>query len=79
MTTLPLDPLSDEVMGELLDGLVRGLPASARSRIVERAEGIPLYAIETVRGLLDKGALETTTTACCILSASSASSRSRLG
>ena len=58
VTTLPLDPLSDEVIGQLLDGLVAGLPASARARIVERAEGIPLYAIETVRGLLDKGALE---------------------
>jgi class 3 adenylate cyclase/tetratricopeptide (TPR) repeat protein len=58
VTTLPLDPLSDDVMGELLDGLVIGLPPSARARIVERAEGIPLYAIETVRGLLDKGALE---------------------
>ena len=42
----------------MLDGLVRGLPAAARARIVERAEGIPLYAIETVRGLLDKGVLE---------------------
>ncbi len=42
-------------MGELLDGLVTGLPLSARTRIVERADGIPLYGIETVRGLLDKG------------------------
>ena len=25
---------------------------------MERAEGIPLYAIETVRGLLDKGVVE---------------------
>ena len=58
VTNLSLDPLSDEVMGGLLDGLVSGLPASARARIVERAEGIPLYAIETVRGLLDKGVLE---------------------
>jgi len=58
VTTLSLDPLSDEVMGDLLDGLVSGLPALARARIVERAEGIPLYAIETVRGLLDKGVLE---------------------
>jgi class 3 adenylate cyclase/tetratricopeptide (TPR) repeat protein len=58
VTTLPLDPLADAVMGELLDGLVAGLPTSARERIVERAEGIPLYAIETVRGLLDKGVLE---------------------
>ena len=58
VTTLPLDRLSDEVIGELLDGLVTGLPHTARARIVERAEGIPLYAIETVRGLLDKGVLE---------------------
>ena len=58
VTTLPLDPLPDETIGELLDGLVTGLPIAARTRIVERAEGIPLYAIETVRGLLDKGVLE---------------------
>ena len=44
-------------MGELLDGLVRGLPAEARSRIVSQAEGIPLYAIETVRALADRGVL----------------------
>jgi predicted ATPase len=58
LTALSLDPLSDEVIGELLDGLVSDLPASPRARIVERAEGIPLYAIETVRGLLDRGVLE---------------------
>jgi class 3 adenylate cyclase/tetratricopeptide (TPR) repeat protein len=58
VTALPLDPLPNEVIGELLDGLVSGLPATARARIVERAEGIPLYAIETVRGLLDKGVVE---------------------
>lgn len=46
------------MIGELLDGLVAGLPADARLRVIERAEGIPLYAIETVRGLLDRGALE---------------------
>ncbi|MGO8874837.1 MAG: AAA family ATPase [Acidimicrobiales bacterium] len=58
VTTLALDPLSDELIGQLLDGLVVGLPEAARARIVERAEGIPLYAIETVRGLLDKGVLD---------------------
>jgi tetratricopeptide (TPR) repeat protein len=58
VTTLPLDPLSDELMGELLDELVSGLPKGARGRIVARAGGIPLYAIETVRGLLDKRVLE---------------------
>ncbi|HLN05086.1 MAG TPA: adenylate/guanylate cyclase domain-containing protein [Acidimicrobiales bacterium] len=57
VTTLPLDPLPDEVIGELLDGLVADLPRDARARIVERAEGIPLYAVETVRGLVDKGVL----------------------
>ena len=57
VTTLSLDPLADEVIGELLDGLVSGLPLSARASIVERAEGIPLYAVETVRSLLDKGVL----------------------
>ena len=45
VTTLALDPLPDEVMGDLLDGLIAELPTSARSRIVQRAEGIPLYAI----------------------------------
>ena len=58
VTTLPLDALPDAVIGEILDGLVLGLPGPARARIVERADGIPLYAIETVRGLLDKGELE---------------------
>jgi len=57
LTTLSLDPLSDEVIGQLLDGLVADLPAASRARIVERAEGIPLYAIETVRSLLDRGVL----------------------
>ena len=36
----------------------RTCPLQHASRIVERAEGIPLYAIETVRSLLDKGSLE---------------------
>ena len=58
VTTLSLDPLSNEVIGLLLDSLVTALPAVARERIVERAEGIPLYAVETIRGLLDKGVLE---------------------
>jgi class 3 adenylate cyclase/tetratricopeptide (TPR) repeat protein len=57
VTTVSLDPLADEVIGQLLDGLVSELPAAARASIVERAEGIPLYAVETVRSLLDKGIL----------------------
>jgi tetratricopeptide (TPR) repeat protein len=57
-TTMPLDRLADEAMDELLQGLVPGLPDDVRSRIRERADGIPLYAVETVRMLLDRGLLE---------------------
>jgi class 3 adenylate cyclase/tetratricopeptide (TPR) repeat protein len=56
-TVLQLDPLPDAALHGLLDGLVGGLPAEARSRIVSRAEGIPLYAIETLRALADRGVL----------------------
>ena len=56
-TTLALDPLSDEAIAQLLEGLVPGLPDHARDRILARAEGVPLYAVETVRMLLDKGLL----------------------
>jgi class 3 adenylate cyclase/tetratricopeptide (TPR) repeat protein len=55
ITSQSLDPLSDEMIGEILDGLVADLPAEARVRIIERAEGIPLYAVETVRSLVDRG------------------------
>jgi class 3 adenylate cyclase/tetratricopeptide (TPR) repeat protein len=55
--TLYLEPLSRVAMGELLDGLVPGLPDDLRDRILDRAEGVPLYAVETVRMLLDRGLL----------------------
>jgi class 3 adenylate cyclase/tetratricopeptide (TPR) repeat protein len=57
-TTLPLEPLTDESMDELLGGLVPGLPEDTRARIRKHADGIPLYAVETVRMLLDRGLLE---------------------
>jgi class 3 adenylate cyclase/tetratricopeptide (TPR) repeat protein len=57
-TRLVLEPLADEAMDALLDGLVPGLPDDVRAQIRERADGIPLYAVETVRMLLDRGALE---------------------
>jgi class 3 adenylate cyclase/tetratricopeptide (TPR) repeat protein len=56
-TSLYLDPLSPTAMEQLLAGLVPGLPQEPRTQILERAEGIPLYAVETVRMLLDRGAL----------------------
>ena len=56
-SSLFLEPLPEEARDELLRGLVPGLPDDLRARIGERAEGVPLYAIETVRMLLDRGVL----------------------
>ena len=56
-TSLYLEPLSQQAMEELLAGLVPGLPSDVRDRILARAEGIPLYAVETVRMLLDRSLL----------------------
>jgi class 3 adenylate cyclase/tetratricopeptide (TPR) repeat protein len=53
-TTLSLDPLDDASLDALLDGLVPGMPASAKAAIAARAEGVPLYAVETVRMLIDR-------------------------
>jgi tetratricopeptide (TPR) repeat protein len=49
--------LDDVAMAELIDGLVADLPARARSAIVARSEGVPLYAVETVRSLIDRDAV----------------------
>jgi class 3 adenylate cyclase/tetratricopeptide (TPR) repeat protein len=57
-TALALDPLSDDAMRELLAGVVPGLPDAAVEAIVRRAEGIPLYAVETIRMLLAEGRIE---------------------
>ena len=59
-TSLGLEPLTDAEMLELLGGLVPGLPEAAARTIVDRAEGIPLYAVETVRMLLNDGRLQLT-------------------
>ncbi len=53
-TSLYLEPLGVTDMAELLDDLVTDLPVALRQRIVERSEGIPLYAVETVRSLIDR-------------------------
>jgi class 3 adenylate cyclase/tetratricopeptide (TPR) repeat protein len=49
---LHLDPLSDAAVGEMLGGLVIGLPTQATDTIIRRTDGIPLYAVETVRMLV---------------------------
>jgi tetratricopeptide (TPR) repeat protein len=57
-TSLTLEPLSQPAMAELLQGYVPGLPDELRDRILEASEGVPLYAVETIRMLLDRGLLE---------------------
>jgi class 3 adenylate cyclase/tetratricopeptide (TPR) repeat protein len=54
-TSVYLEPLPADAMDDLLQGLVPGLPPELRGRILDRAEGVPLYAVETVRMLLDRG------------------------
>ena len=52
--TLTLDPLDPASMDRLVDALVPGMPAAARSKITSQAQGIPLFAVETVRSLIDR-------------------------
>ncbi len=57
-TALTLDPLDDAAMHLLLEGLVPGMPQASQAAIGQRAEGIPLYAVETVRMLIDRDAVQ---------------------
>ena len=52
--TLTLDPLDRTSMDVLVDALVPGMPAAARSKITGQAQGVPLFAVETVRSLIDR-------------------------
>ncbi len=56
-TVVRLDALDDPAMTTLIDGLVSGLPEPVRSALVARAEGVPLFAVETVRALIDRDAV----------------------
>jgi class 3 adenylate cyclase/tetratricopeptide (TPR) repeat protein len=56
-TSLHLEPLSASSMSELLNGFVHGLPSEVSDRVLQRAEGVPLYAVETIRMLVDRGVI----------------------
>ena len=56
-TGIRLEPLEDRAVRELLAGLAPGLPESIVEQTLERADGVPLYAVETVRMLADQGLL----------------------
>jgi AAA ATPase domain/Adenylate and Guanylate cyclase catalytic domain len=53
-TTLTLDPLDAASMDTLVDALVPGMPPPARAAVTAQAQGIPLFAVETVRSLIDR-------------------------
>jgi predicted ATPase len=55
-----LEPLSPGAVATLVDDLVEEMPTELRDRIAERSDGIPLYAVETIRSLVDQGRLERT-------------------
>jgi class 3 adenylate cyclase/tetratricopeptide (TPR) repeat protein len=51
---LTLDPLDPASMDQLVNALVPGMPQVARSALTGHAQGIPLFAVETVRALIDR-------------------------
>ncbi|MEJ7708083.1 MAG: adenylate/guanylate cyclase domain-containing protein [Nocardioidaceae bacterium] len=57
-TTLTMDALDEAALDALLEGLVPGMPRPAKAAIAGRAEGIPLYAVETVRMLIDRDVVQ---------------------
>lgn len=59
-SALALSPLDDDDMRALLAGLVPGLPDRTVRSILARADGVPLYAVETIRKLVGDGRLVAT-------------------
>jgi tetratricopeptide (TPR) repeat protein len=57
LISMHLGPIADLDMERLVDGMVPGIDATVRDVIVERAAGIPLYAVEMVRMMLSGGEL----------------------
>jgi class 3 adenylate cyclase/predicted ATPase len=53
-TALTLDPLDAPSMDSLVNALVPDMPDEARHAITQQAQGIPLFAVETVRSLIDR-------------------------
>jgi class 3 adenylate cyclase/tetratricopeptide (TPR) repeat protein len=53
-SVLTLDPLDAASMDQLTEALVPGMPAAARAAITAQAQGLPLFAVETIRALIDR-------------------------
>jgi class 3 adenylate cyclase/tetratricopeptide (TPR) repeat protein len=55
---LGLDPLDQASMETLVEALVPGMPGPARAKLTGHAQGIPLFAVETVRSLIDRDVVQ---------------------
>ena len=53
-TTLTLDPLDAASMDSLVEALVPRMPGPAQAKVTRQAQGTPLFAVETVRSLIDR-------------------------
>jgi class 3 adenylate cyclase len=56
--TLTLDPLDAASMDALVDSLVPGMPVSARAAVTGQAQGLPLFAVEVIRSLIDRDVVQ---------------------
>jgi len=54
-STLSLDPLDPDSMEQIVEALVPGMAPDARAVVTGRSHGIPLFAVETIRSLIDAG------------------------
>jgi predicted ATPase len=57
-STLTLDPLDPASMDSLIEALVPGMPGAAREKVTGHAQGIPLFAVETIRALIDRDVVQ---------------------
>ncbi len=55
--SMHLGPLSDDDMTELVTGLAPGISEPVVEMVVERAGGVPLYAVEYIRMMINSGDL----------------------
>jgi len=56
--TLTLDPLDAASMDGLVESLVPGMPVAARAAVTGQAQGLPLFAIEVIRSLIDRDVVQ---------------------
>ena len=79
-TSAHLGPLTGPEMTDLVSGMVQGIGEDLCQAIVQRANGIPLFAVELVRMLIAEGDLAAQDGSCCIpTQASVVDTRARYG